>query len=147
MTATTPEPPFISRQFTASGGFTSGIEGPACDRDGNLYAVNYARQGTIGRVTPDGDCSVFVELPAIGRKVEKDAEAAVVESVKAASEVYAPVSGTVTEVNAALADNPGLVNQSATGDGWFFRLSAGNSAEFADLMDEAAYQAFVASLS
>jgi sugar lactone lactonase YvrE len=54
---------FTSRQFTATGGFTSGIEGPACDRDGNLYAVNYARQGTIGRVTPGGECSVFVDLP------------------------------------------------------------------------------------
>lgn len=54
---------YVSRPFTASGGFTPGIEGPACDRDGNLYAVNYAREGTIGKVTPDGQCSVFVELP------------------------------------------------------------------------------------
>ena len=54
---------FTSQQFTATGGFTSGIEGPACDRDGNLYAVNFARQGTIGRVTPGGECAVFVELP------------------------------------------------------------------------------------
>lgn len=58
-----PEVPFVSQRFTPDSGFTSGIEGPACDRDGNLYAVNYARQGTIGRVTPAGDCSVFVELP------------------------------------------------------------------------------------
>lgn len=55
---------FVSERFTTTGGFTSGIEGPACDRDGNLYAVNFARQGTIGRVTPAGECAVFVELPA-----------------------------------------------------------------------------------
>ncbi|MBI1922956.1 SMP-30/gluconolactonase/LRE family protein, partial [Candidatus Poribacteria bacterium] len=54
---------FISQQFTAPGGFTSGIEGPACDAEGNLYAVNYARQHTIGKVTPAGECSVFLELP------------------------------------------------------------------------------------
>ncbi|MBC8228442.1 SMP-30/gluconolactonase/LRE family protein [bacterium] len=54
---------FISKSFTESGGFTSGIEGPACDIEGNLYAVNYARQHTIGKVTPKGDCSIFVELP------------------------------------------------------------------------------------
>ena len=54
---------FMSRPFTAPGGFTAGIEGPACDDEGNLYAVNYARQGTIGKVTPDGECSVFLELP------------------------------------------------------------------------------------
>jgi glycine cleavage system H protein len=90
---------------------------------------------------------VYVELPAVGKEVKKGGEAATVESVKAASEVYAPVSGVVTEVNAALTDNPGLVNQSATGDGWFFRLRTGDTAEFADLMDDAAYQAYVASLS
>jgi gluconolactonase len=54
---------FITRQFTPPGGFTDGIEGPACDREGNLYAVNYARQHTIGKVTPDGECSIFLELP------------------------------------------------------------------------------------
>ncbi len=54
---------FMSRSFTAPGGFTAGIEGPACDSEGNLYAVNYARQGTIGKVTPEGECSVFLELP------------------------------------------------------------------------------------
>ncbi len=54
---------FVSQQFTEPGGFTSGIEGPACDKEGNLYAVNYEKQGTIGKVTPDGECSIFVELP------------------------------------------------------------------------------------
>jgi len=54
---------FVNHQFTEPGGFTSGIEGPACDKEGNLYAVNYERQHTIGKVTPDGDCSIFVELP------------------------------------------------------------------------------------
>lgn len=54
---------YVATEFTPRGGFTDGIEGPACDREGNIYAVNYARQGTIGKVTPDGECSVFVELP------------------------------------------------------------------------------------
>jgi hypothetical protein len=57
------DPLFVSREFTEPGGFTEGIEGPACDADGNLYAVNFARQGTIGKVTPAGECSVFVDLP------------------------------------------------------------------------------------
>jgi gluconolactonase len=67
---------FISRQFTEPGGFTSGIEGPACDKESNLYAVNYERQHTIGKVTPDGECSIFVELPAgsIGNGIRFDSE-------------------------------------------------------------------------
>ena len=67
---------FISRQFTEPGGFTSGIEGPACDKAGNLYAVNYERQHTIGKVTPDGECSIFVELPdgSIGNGIRFDSK-------------------------------------------------------------------------
>jgi len=90
---------------------------------------------------------VYVEVPAAGKVVKKGGEAATVESVKAASEVYAPVSGEVIEGNSALADNPGLVNQSPTGDGWFFKLKPSAPAELADLMDEAAYTKYVASLS
>ena len=69
---------YISEVFTAPGGFTSGIEGPSCDRAGNLYAVNYDRQGTIGRVTPNGDCDLFVELPAgsVGNAAESIGNAA-----------------------------------------------------------------------
>lgn len=90
---------------------------------------------------------VYVELPAIGKAVKKGGEAATVESVKAASEVYAPISGEVVEANAALTDNPGQVNQAPTGDGWFFKLKPSDPGEFAALMDEAAYTAYVASLS
>ena len=86
---------------------------------------------------------VFVELPALGKAVTKGGDAAVVESVKAASDVYAPVSGTVTEGNAALNDDPALVNTDPEGAGWFFKLTLDDSGELDGLMDEAAYKAFV----
>ena len=86
---------------------------------------------------------VFVELPAAGRKVGAGAEAAVVESVKAASEVYAPVGGEVTAANDALVAEPAKVNEDPEGAGWFFKLKLSDKAEFAKLMDAAAYQAFV----
>ena len=89
---------------------------------------------------------VFVELPEIGRQVAKDSEAAVVESVKAASEVYAPVSGEVVEVNEALGDEPEMVNGAPMGDGWFFKIRIGDPSEIDELMDEAAYQEFVKGL-
>ncbi|TVR95813.1 MAG: glycine cleavage system protein GcvH [Rhodospirillales bacterium] len=89
---------------------------------------------------------VFVELPEIGRQVSKGDEAAVVESVKAASEVYAPASGEVTAVNEALADEPALVNSAPNGDGWFFKMRLANPAELDDLMDAAAYKDHVDSL-
>ena len=89
---------------------------------------------------------VFVELPEVGRQVAKDSEAAVVESVKAASEVYAPVSGEVVEVNEALGDEPEMVNGAPMGDGWFFKIRIGNPSEIDELMDEAAYQEFVKGL-
>ena len=89
---------------------------------------------------------VFVELPEIGRQVAKDSEAAVVESVKAASEVYAPVSGEVVEVNNALGDEPEMVNDAPMGDGWFFKIRIGDPSEIDELMDEAAYQEFVKGL-
>ncbi len=90
---------------------------------------------------------VFVELPAVGAMVEKGAEACVIESVKAASEVYAPASGEVAEVNAALVDNPALVNESPFGDGWFIKIKLADPAELDGLMDEAAYKSFVAGLA
>ncbi len=86
---------------------------------------------------------VFVELPETGKQIAKGTEAAVVESVKAASEVFAPVSGEVVEVNSPLADNPGLVNESATGDGWFVKIRFTDPSELDGLMDEDAYQKFV----
>ncbi len=82
---------------------------------------------------------VFVELPEVGRTLERGKEVAVVESVKAASEVFAPLSGTVTEVNAALVDDPSLVNGAAETEGWFFRLRLSDPAELDALMDADAY--------
>jgi glycine cleavage system H protein len=87
---------------------------------------------------------VFVELPAIGKAVIKGGDAAVVESVKAASEVYAPVSGDVVEVNKELEGDPALVNREAEGAAWFMKVKLNNKAELADLMDKAAYDKFVA---
>ena len=100
--------------------------------------TDYA-QGQLGDI-------VFVEVPAAGTKLAKGKEAAVVESVKAASDVYAPVSGTVTEGNAALEDAPALVNTAPESDGWFFKLTIADKGELDGLMDEAKYQDFVASL-
>ena len=85
---------------------------------------------------------VFVELPAVGATVDKGKDAAVVESVKAASDVYAPVSGTVTEGNAALADQPDLVNSDPEGEGWFFRLTLSDTGEINDLMNADQYKAY-----
>jgi glycine cleavage system H protein len=89
---------------------------------------------------------VFVEVPSSGTRVTKGGDAAVVESVKAASDVYAPVSGTVIEGNAALEGEPALVNTAPEGDGWFFKLTLDNAGEIDGLMDRAAYDAFVAGL-
>jgi glycine cleavage system H protein len=86
---------------------------------------------------------VFVELPEVGKKIEKGKEMAVVESVKAASEVYAPISGEVAEVNNALTDAPATVNEDALGKGWFAKIKLANKAELDGLMDEAAYKAYV----
>jgi glycine cleavage system H protein len=90
---------------------------------------------------------VFVELPAIGKHVEQGAEAAVVESVKAASEVYAPVSGEVVEVNSALEGEPAKVNADPLGDGWFLKLKVKDRSQFDALMSEAQYTEFLSTLS
>ena len=89
---------------------------------------------------------VFVELPEVGREVAAGEACAVVESVKAASDIYAPIAGRIVEVNTALAENPGLVNAAPTGEGWFFRIEPADPAEAASLMDETAYAAFLATL-
>ena len=89
---------------------------------------------------------VYVELPEVGRAVAQNEEAAVVESVKAASEVYAPVSGEVVEVNQALEDDPALVNGDPTGEGWFLKLRLSAPGELDGLMDDAAYAEYVAGL-
>ena len=89
---------------------------------------------------------VFVDVPEEGKQLAKGDEAAVVESVKAASDVYSPVSGTVIEGNAALADEPALVNTDPEAEGWFYKITLTNAGELDALMDEAAYEAFVAKL-
>ncbi len=90
---------------------------------------------------------VYVELPEVGAGMTQGAEAAVVESVKAASEIYAPVGGEVTEVNQNLADNPGTVNTDAMGEGWIFKMKIADTGEVARLMDGVDYQEYVESLS
>ena len=111
------------------------------DVDGEVATVGITdfAQGQLGDI-------VFVELPEKGRAVARGDEAAVVESVKAASDVYAPVSGEVVEANGALEGDPALVNGDAEGEGWFFRLRLADAAELDGLMDRAAYDAFVAGL-
>lgn len=109
----------------------------AMDGDVATIGITEHAQEQLGDV-------VFVELPAIGKQVTKGAQAAVVESVKAASDVYAPVSGEVIEVNGELSGDPALVNRGAEGDGWFMKVKLSNPAELDELMDKAAYDKFVA---
>ena len=111
------------------------------DADGDVATVgitDYA-QKALGDV-------VFVEVPEVGASFEQGDEVSVVESVKAASEVYAPLNGEIVEVNEALEGEPGLVNTDATGQGWFFKIKLSNTADLDDLMDEDAYNTFVAGL-
>ena len=107
--------------------------------EGDIATVgitDYA-QGQLGDV-------VFVELPDLGKSFRQGAEAAVVESVKAASDVYAPLSGEVVAVNTALPDNPALINEDPEGKGWFMKIRIADKAELANLLDEAAYKALTA---
>jgi glycine cleavage system H protein len=107
--------------------------------DGNIATVGitpYAQQKL-------GDL-VFVELPSVGAKFAMGAPAATVESVKAASEVYAPITGEIVAVNDKLVGEPGLVNAEPTGDGWLFKMRIGDPAELAALLDEKAYEALTA---
>ena len=108
-------------------------------QDGDIAVIgitDYA-QSQLGDV-------VYVELPEIGRQVEQGKEAAVVESAKAASEVYAPVSGEVVAINDAIVADPAKVNADAMGEGWFVKIKLADARQLDALMDEAAYQAFVA---
>ncbi len=111
------------------------------DLEGDLATVgvtDYA-QGQLGDI-------VFVELPQVGAMIEKGKDAAVVESVKAASDVYAPISGEVVEANSALEDDPALVNTSPEEDGWFFKMTVSDKSQLDGLMDAAAYKSFCDSL-
>ena len=111
------------------------------DVEGSIGTVGISEyaQGQLGDI-------VFVDVPADGRELSKGDEAAVVESVKAASDVYSPVSGNVLEGNAALVDDPSLVNSDAEGEGWFFKITLSDPSEVEALMDETAYEAFVSKL-
>lgn len=119
--------------------FTEDHEWIEVDGDSATVGITTYAQEQLGDI-------VFADVPAIGTVLTKGGDAAVVESVKAASDVYAPVSGTVTEGNGALGDDPALVNSDPEGTGWFFKLTLADPGELAGLMDEAAYKAFVASL-
>nr|WP_310525294.1 glycine cleavage system protein GcvH [Polymorphobacter sp.] len=119
--------------------FTQEHEWLSVDGSAATVGITDYAQGQLGDV-------VFVEVPAAGTVVAKGKEAAVVESVKAASDVYSPVSGTVTEANAALEAEPALVNTAPEGDGWFFKLTLSDLSELDGLMDEVAYKAWVATL-
>ena len=125
--------------MTATIRFTKDHEWVRLDGDiGTVGITNYAQE-QLGDI-------VFVELPEIGKALEQGDEAATVESVKAASEVYSPAGGEVTEANEALTENPALVNEQPLGDGWFYRLRVSNPGDLDGLMDEAAYTAYCAEL-
>lgn len=119
--------------------FTEDHEWIEVDGDTGTVGITDYAQGQLGDIT-------FVELPAEGDTVSKGDAPCVVDSVKAASDVYAPVSGEVTEANAALEDQPELVNSDADGEGWLFKVRLSDASELEGLMDEAKYKAYVESL-
>jgi glycine cleavage system H protein len=115
--------------------YTKEHEWVRVEGDSATVGITDFAQGQLGDV-------VFVEVPESGRAVAKGGEAAVVESVKAASDVYSPVSGTVTEGNQAVVDEPSLVNTDPEGEGWFFRLTLGDNGELSELMTEEQYKSY-----
>ena len=119
--------------------FTKDHEWIRVDGDTATVGISNHAQEQLGDI-------VFAEVPEAGRRVAKGQEAAVVESVKAASDVYAPVSGEVTEGNQAIADDPALINSDPEGQGWFFKLKLDNAGELDGLMDESAYRDWVKTL-
>jgi glycine cleavage system H protein len=120
--------------------FTKDHEYIVVDGDAGLVGITDFAQGQLGDV-------VFVELPDLGVQRKKGEQAAVVESVKAASEVYAPVTGEIVAVNEELTDNPALVNDDAHGKGWFFKIRIADPSELSGLLDQAGYDALIASLT
>ncbi len=119
--------------------FTSDHEWVRIEDDIGVVGITDYAQEQLGDI-------VFVELPEVGTQLEKGAEAAVVELVKAASEVYSPVNGEVVAINEELAEDPGKVNADAMGDGWFFKIRFADPAELDDLMKSSAYKELVAGL-
>src|SRR5689334_19654436 len=119
--------------------YTKEHEWVRLDGDTATIGITQHAQEALGDI-------VFVELPEPGRAVEAGEGCAVVESVKAASDVYAPLAGNVTEANSAIVEDPSLVNREPTGQGWFFRLELADPAQFQTLLEEAEYNAFLETL-
>ena len=119
--------------------FTKDHEWVRVEGDTATVGISEYAQEQLGDV-------VFIELPTVGADVEAGGDAAVVESVKAASEVYAPLSGEVTEANAALTDDPAKVNGDAEGEGWLFKIKVSEPGQLDELMDAAAYKDYLAGL-
>jgi glycine cleavage system H protein len=119
--------------------FTREHEWIRVEGDTAVVGITHHAQHQLGDI-------VFAEAPEAGRQVTKGGEAAVVESVKAASDVYAPASGEVVEANSVIADDPSIINSDPEGEGWFFKLKLSDPSELEGLMDEAAYREFVESL-
>ena len=117
--------------------FTKDHEWVAIDGKTGTVGISVYAQEQLGDV-------VFVELPAVGKVLTKGDQAAVVESVKAASEVYAPISGKVTAINQAIIDDPAKVNQDPEGGSWFFKIEVNNSSEVSELMDKKSYDSYTA---
>ena len=119
--------------------FTREHEWVRVEGDTAVVGISNHAQEALGDI-------VFAEVPEAGRRLSKGQEAAVVESVKAASDVYAPVAGEVVEGNQAVADDPSLINSDPEGEGWFFKLKLDNPDEVEGLMDEAAYRDWIKTL-
>jgi len=119
--------------------FSKDHEWIAIDGDVGTVGITQYAQSQLGDI-------VFVEVPEAGREVKAGSETAVVESVKAASEIYTPVSGTIAEGNSALAETPETVNTDPQGEGWFFKVKIVDAGELDRLMDQAAYDAYIADL-
>ncbi len=119
--------------------FTREHEWIRIEGDTATIGISNHAQGALGDI-------VFAEVPEAGKTLAKGQEAAVVESVKAASDVYSPVAGEVVEGNPAVADDPSLINRDPGGEGWFFKLKLANPGEIEGLMDEAAYREWVQTL-
>ena len=120
--------------------FTKDHEWVRMESDAATIGITDHAQNALGDV-------VFVDLPEVGRVVEAGEACAVVESVKAASDVYAPIAGKIVEANSALSENPGLINSAPTGEGWFFKIEPADAGAIAGLLDEAGYHAFLDTLA
>jgi len=116
--------------------FTEEHEWLRVEDDGVVVGITEHAANELGDI-------VFIELPEVGTEVAKDDDVVVIESVKAASDIMAPIDGEIIEVNEAIADEPGKVNEDAQGAGWFFKIKPSDTSQMDDMMDEAAYQKFI----